>query len=137
MSQRITRRLEIDAGHRLLKHEGKCRNYHGHRYVFLVTCEAVELDTVGRVVDFSVVKEKVGGWLDDVFDHGMIVEEGDPMIEAFHATGTKFSILDCPPTAENLSRIVFTRASELLNGDGLRVVQIECFETPNCSAVYP
>ena len=60
---RITRRLEIDSGHRLMKHEGKCRNYHGHRYVFEATVEGPGLDEVGRIVDFSVIKERLGGWL--------------------------------------------------------------------------
>ncbi len=35
---------------------------------------------MGRVVDFSVVKAKVGAWLDAYIDHGMVLQRGDPMI---------------------------------------------------------
>jgi len=46
----ITRVFEIDYGHRLLKHPGKCVNYHGHR---------------GRF------ERQAGGWraLQDAADH--------------------------------------------------------------------
>ena len=129
----ITRRLEIDAGHRLQKHESKCRHVHGHRYVFEVTCAADELDEVGRVIDFSVVKEKVGGWLDEALDHGFIVERSDPIAEML-APITKLYVMPSPPTAENLAVLVLAQARELLEGNGLRVVRVVCYETPNCWA---
>ena len=41
----ITRRMPaVDAGHRLQRHESKCRSLHGHRYEFELTVEAAELD---------------------------------------------------------------------------------------------
>ena len=55
----ITRRLEFDAGHRVLGHEGKCKNLHGHRYSAEITVTAPDLDGLGRVIDFGVIKEKV------------------------------------------------------------------------------
>lgn len=130
----ITRRLEIDAGHRLLKHGGKCRNYHGHRYVFDVTVSADKLDDVGRVIDFSVIKEKVGGWLDDRWDHGMILELGDPMLALLREQGLKFDTLTAPPTAENLSRNLHKVAEDLLAEDGIKVLNVRCHETSNCWA---
>ena len=138
MSTQITRKLEIDAGHRLMRHDGKCKNLHGHRYVFELTLEADALDEVGRVVDFGVVKAVVGKWLDDTFDHGFIVESGDPISSAIQADGTKLVVLDCAPSAENLARVVFENAVRLLSvhGEGLRVVRVRCHETPNCSADY-
>ena len=50
-----TRRIQFCAGHRVMGHEGKCRNLHGHNYVVFVTAQADELDSVGRVIDFSVL----------------------------------------------------------------------------------
>ena len=132
----ITRRLEIDYGHRLLRHEGKCRNYHGHRGRFEITCEASELDDVGRVIDFGVVKELVGGWLDEMLDHGMILEKGDPLIDLLTHLETKILVLDCPPSIENLTRIVFEQAQKLLEREGLQVVKVRGYETPNCWADY-
>lgn len=149
-----TRRLEIDAGHRLLNHEGKCANYHGHRYVFDVTC-AGDLDEVGRVVDFSVIKEKVGGWLDRHWDHGMVLQAGDPLVPLLRGetlvdalvtaahlpqvpVGIKgrVFVMDEPPTAENLARRLWFEAHRLLNGSGVRVTHVRCWETPNCWSDY-
>ena len=37
----ITRKLEFDAGHRVMNHESKCATCHGHRYVLEVTAEDI------------------------------------------------------------------------------------------------
>ncbi|MEE8246777.1 MAG: 6-carboxytetrahydropterin synthase, partial [Alphaproteobacteria bacterium] len=37
----VTRRLEIDAGHRVMTHGSKCRHLHGHRYVVEAVCRAL------------------------------------------------------------------------------------------------
>lgn len=128
--QTMTKRLEIDAGHRLLKHEGKCRNVHGHRYAFEVTCAADVLDSCGRIIDFGEVKERVGGWLADNLDHGFIAQEGDPIIDWLKEQRQKLYILENPPTAENLARLVLIVARALLAPMGIEVVNVRCYETP-------
>lgn len=127
----ITKRLEIDAGHRLMKHEGKCRHMHGHRYAFEIEASANDLDEVGRIVDFSVIKTRVGGWLDEQLDHGFIVQAGDnAVINFLMADGSKHYIVGFPPTAENLSRHVLQSAQLLLSDCGVVVEAVTCFETP-------
>ena len=82
----VTRRLEWDAMHRIPLHESKCRAFHGHRYAAEITCTAPQLDDLGRVVDFGVIKQLVGSWIDDHWDHTAILMEGDeeagPLAEA-------------------------------------------------------
>jgi 6-pyruvoyltetrahydropterin/6-carboxytetrahydropterin synthase len=78
---RITRRMEFDAGHRILGHESKCAHLHGHRYVVHLTVETPTLDNLGRVVDFSVIKTIVGGWLDEHWDHNMLLNSDDPLLK--------------------------------------------------------
>ncbi len=129
-----TRRLEIDAGHRLMRHESKCRNAHGHRYVFDVTVSAQQLDAVGRVVDFSQVKALGGGWLDEHWDHGFIVQDGDPLAAALRDDGTKIYVMQVPPTAENLCAYLANVAECLLRPMGLQVDAVRVYETPNCWA---
>lgn len=130
----ITRRLEFDAGHRLLKHEGKCRNYHGHRYSVEATIlTGNPLDETGMVVDFAVVKEKLGGWLDTFWDHGMLLQKGDPLLAFCESEALKYFELDRPPTAEVLAEELWRQTSLLFNtGD----VHIRVYETPNCWADY-
>lgn len=131
---RITRKLEFDSGHRLQGHESKCRNVHGHRYVAEVMVEADHLDEVGRVIDFGKVKELVGGWLDDRWDHGFLYEAGDPIALWLVDHDQKMFQLDAPPTAENLVVALHRKAAELLAPHDIRVVNVRLYETPNCWA---
>lgn len=133
---KITKRLEFDAGHRLLRHEGKCRNIHGHRYAVEVTCALREeqvLDDVGRVVDFGVIKGVFGKWLDDTVDHGFLFHIQDPLGPTFIAAG-KHVAVPWEPTAENLASWFLREAASQLDNERLRVVGVTVFETPTCWA---
>lgn len=134
----IIQRIEIDAGHRLLEHEGKCRNVHGHRYVFEVVLQSRDLDQVGRVVDFGEVKRIIGGWLDANWDHGFIYQAGDPIGMAVEREGSKCYRVKFPPTAENLAAYflgICTRgAVSIVLPPGVKVVGMKVWETPNCRA---
>lgn len=139
-----TRRLAFDAAHRITRHGSKCRNLHGHRYVFEVTAGAAALDELGMVIDFGVVRERVGGWIDEVLDHGVIlnrddrVEVGPGASVAFadlcRAQGWKTFVVDGEPTVENLALVLKAEAARLLEGHGIEVVRVRLYETPNCWA---
>lgn len=146
----ITRRLEFDAGHRLVGHESKCANLHGHRYRAEITVSAPELDGVGRVVDFSVVKKEVGGWIDEHWDHNMILHVDDPLapfgslpdccVNLLHdILGAKKPYImphALNPTAENMAWVLFGIAWELFSDTPLVVEHVRLYETPNCWADY-
>lgn len=136
-----TRKLECDTGHRVYGHENKCAHAHGHRYVFFITAQAEQsLDAVGRVIDFSVLKEKVGGWIDENWDHGFILWERDPACDfmtQFPLNGEKQKLFKLPynPTAENLAfYLLKVVCPAVLAGTGVSVVRVVCQETPNCAA---
>jgi len=136
-----TRRLEFDAAHRVLRHESKCAHLHGHRYAIEVTCDADKLDDVGRVVDFGEIKAKLGAWIDAHLDHGTLVNgEDDDLLGWLIEHDQKRRIFLGPddrgiePTAENIADLILRIGQQLLERDGLRVVQVRVWETPNCSA---
>lgn len=140
MTTTCTRRIKWDAAHRVMRHESKCKTLHGHEYVALVTCEAAELDFAGRVVDFGVVKERVGQWVDTHWDHTTIVNKDDVRLLMFamaeyedHGHRRPYA-LPGEPTAENLARHLQQVAADLLADTGVRVVKVEVYETENCSA---
>ena len=151
----ITRRLEFDAGHRVWGHESKCAHLHGHRYVVHIQVWAPNLDGIGRVVDFSVIKEKVGGWIDAHWDHNFLCHPDDPitLLEMYPQVCLRHSeppvrigaiLTDKPfyrmlkgnPTAENMAEELYHKACDLLPSP-LRVTCVRVFETPNCWADYP
>jgi 6-pyruvoyltetrahydropterin/6-carboxytetrahydropterin synthase len=128
----ITRKLELDAAHRLMGHEGKCKNIHGHRYVVEVTAAAQELDKLGRVIDFSVLKRKLGGWLEENWDHKAILQMSDPLVPALLALSQPVYTTPWPPTGENLAAFLLNLSRVLFAFDGIEVVKIRLWETPNC-----
>ena len=69
---------DISCGHRVFQHESKCAHLHGHNYRVHFTCEAEELDNIGRVIDFSDMKSRLCMWLEDNWDHKTLIWENDP-----------------------------------------------------------
>ena len=139
MTERITctRRLEFDAAHRVMKHEGKCRHLHGHRYAVEATFEGAKLDMLGRVVDFGIIKEKLGNWLDTNWDHNTILWEEDAALADAIGGITKQHTFLLPynPTAENMARYLFSAVCpKLFEGQSIRCVRVRIYETPNCFA---
>lgn len=145
----ITRRFEWDSGHRVLGHEGKCRHLHGHRYVAEITVWAGGLDSLGRVIDFGEIKRIVGKWIDDRWDHNLLLNAKDPLLTAVE----ECRCFDCPqdeilggkepyimehgnPTAEVMAEDLFKTVCSLLPSY-LVVKKVKLYETPNCYAEYP
>jgi len=118
------RPIRISTGHRLLHHDGKCSRPHGHNYEISVTLIG-ELSEDGWVVDKGDVTEFIDEW-----DHRFLLEAGDPLIEAFEASGDMDGVvvLEHPPTAEVMSLLLEER---LLNGlsDRISKVSVSVRET--------
>ncbi len=134
----ITRRFEIDAGHRVRGHEGKCRSLHGHRYVIEFTVCGPELDHLGRVVDFTVVKQALGTWLDREWDHAMVLWESDPVAALYDndgpLSGHKVCLVPFNPTAENMAEYLLNAIAPNWLTEPLVCTQVVVRETPNCWA---
>ena len=139
----ITRKLEWDSGHRVLGHEGKCRHIHGHRYIAEVTVSAEKLDSLGRVIDFSIIKKEIGEWIDYYWDHNLLLHPKDPLTKLWftEGSGDLFGdrgpfIFSGNPTAENMARHLFQVSCVLLKKHSISVVKVRIYETPNSWADY-
>ena len=81
MSFTITRRIGIDAGHRIATRGSKRRHLHGHRYTIEATCQAITLRSSGEqtdmVLDFGFLKDEMLRHIDMPCDHGMILSIDD------------------------------------------------------------
>jgi 6-pyruvoyltetrahydropterin/6-carboxytetrahydropterin synthase len=128
----ITRELAFCYGHRLLEHAGKCAHLHGHNGLVVLTLAAENLDELGMVADFQLVRDRLGAWIDAHLDHRMILREDDPALPALRELGEPVYVVDFNPTAEHLARLLFERAREL----GLPVAQVRLLETQTCAATY-
>lgn len=153
-----TRRIQFCAGHRVLGHENKCAALHGHNYVVYVyaRAECPELqegefvvDSIGRVIDFSVLKERIGGWIEDNWDHGFILHKEDRgardalgimsvhMEQCENRKPQKLFLMPYNPTAENMARFLVTEiAPRVMGGTNVTIHKCVVHETENCSAEY-
>lgn len=125
------RPVRISAGHRILHHDGICSRPHGHNYE--VTVEVTgELTEEGWVVDKGDITGVISKW-----DHRFLVEQGDPLIEAFEASGDgdALVVLDYPPTAEVMSVLLEERLMDELP-DTVSEVSVAVRETGELCAGY-
>jgi 6-pyruvoyltetrahydropterin/6-carboxytetrahydropterin synthase len=116
-------------------HESKCRNPHGHNYVVYLTAEG-DLDEVGRVIDFSVLKHRFGGWVDFWWDHGTIIQDTDEqMLKAMEVISPKpkVYVMDKAPTAENMAQHILDLGPKLLVNTSVKLTKVVLWETENCS----
>ena len=132
--------IQFDMAHYLSGYVGKCKNIHGHHYRLVVKVSSQTLHESGQlrgmVDDFSEVKAVLKE-VHDLFDHKLVIEEneeGKRVVEKLNESGKVFEILFVPyrPTAEEMSRHIFNEIKKR----GVRVTEVELFETPTNSCIY-
>lgn len=136
-----TRFHDFSAGHRVVGHEGKCIHFHGHNYrahFTVVATGTTPLDDCGRVLDFSVINTHLCHWLEDNWDHKMILWEDDPfskMLDRWDSFGV--CIVPFNPTAENMAKhLVEVVGPAQLRLTRCELVTVTMEETRKCSATY-
>ena len=112
---------QFAAAHRLENFYGKCEALHGHNWKVEVFLRGTELDRAGLLLDFGVVKARTREVLEEI-DHKYLNE-----LEAFR---------DRNPSSENLARYLFERLGTVLNGDGVRVLRVNVWESDTSCAAY-
>lgn len=130
-----TRYHDFSAGHRVVGHEGKCRFIHGHNYRVHFTIAADDLDGVGRVMDFSVIKALLCEWLEEEWDHRFLVWEDDPMMLKLTQVDPEGTVIvPFNPTAENMGKyLINVVGPQELKGTGARLTSVVIEETRKCS----
>lgn len=148
---RVSKSIEIDAGHRVPYHDSKCHHIHGHRYRITLIAEAPETvppdvfrSDSGMVVDFGILKAIMMTAIHERFDHKLMLWTNDPIlmetdIKMSHLhTAIRDSIvmIPCVPTAEELARFWGGLCGSLLEGSSFDLFSCEVRETPTSRATY-
>lgn len=137
----IAKKFHFDAGHRLAKgYSGKCANIHGHRYEVEVRLFSQDLNHFNMVFDFTELAY-IKQWLDDTFDHNLLLWKGDPLLEHLRAmdgdVGSVINegifVMDLNPTAEHIADVIFKFIRPTLP-DNIALDSVRVWETPNCWA---
>jgi 6-pyruvoyltetrahydropterin/6-carboxytetrahydropterin synthase len=108
MPFRICKSFEIESGHMLSKHPGKCRFPHGHSRKVEVVLAADGLDARDMVCDFSAIKNALTNLL-KAWDHAICINTNDPQFAFYRETyGDRVIPFEkTDPTSEVMARAVF------------------------------
>ena len=128
----ITKDVYFCYGHRLMNHQGKCKNLHGHSVKASVTIKQEHLDEQGMVCDFSDIKECVELYINKHLDHNFLLQKKDPIIPMLKEQNERFLVLDDHPTAEVISKMIFQH----LKQEGFNIDKVILWETASASACY-
>ena len=99
-----------------------------------------------RSIDFKEIKRVFCQWIDDILDHGMILNPHDTkLIETTKDYGTKLWLMSlngegeyCNPSVENIAKEVFLAMRILTDTlyanspTKLQINNVKIYETPNC-----
>jgi len=118
----ITVGAAFEAAHFIDGYDGKCARLHGHNWIVEAVVHGKNLDGLGMLVDFKILKAELNRVLDG-FDHRYLNELAD------FATDN--------PTAENLARKIFERlaASDIFNA-ATKLHAVKVHESPNSCVEY-
>jgi 6-pyruvoyltetrahydropterin/6-carboxytetrahydropterin synthase len=149
MPFRICKTFEIESGHLLSKHPGKCRYPHGHSRTVEVVLAGDRLDANDMVCDFQTVKSALTAFLES-WDHAMCLNTADPNFEFYRRTyGERVIPFEgTDPTSEVMAKIVFEELKRRLAAAaldpaacyrvpaGVRVERVRITETRTTWAEY-
>ena len=140
--QYISRKGNFDSGHRVMNERMKCFNIHGHTYLYELTFEFNEMEEIGYAIDFKEIKRVGCQWIDDILDHGMILNPQDTaLIDITREYGSKLWLMGlngkdayCNPSVENIAKEIFLAMMVLFAPyiNTLKIHKVTIYETPNC-----
>ncbi|MFK7760060.1 MAG: 6-pyruvoyl tetrahydropterin synthase family protein [Phycisphaerales bacterium] len=118
MVYRVCKSFEVESGHMLSKHPGRCKFPHGHsRRVDLVIASG-SLGDGDMVCDFKSLKLAVEDYIDS-YDHALMVNSKDPILDQLSNDNHERIIIceDEDPTTEVLARRIYEFVSaQLVDG---------------------
>ena len=140
--------IGLSACFRQWRAESHCRLLHGYALAVKFEFEAAELDVRNWVVDFGSLKS-LKGWLEQTFDHTLLVAEDDPLRAVFERLGADparggfgvAKVVVVPATGcEAFAKLIYECAEVWLKDNGYsprcRLISVEVREHGANSAIY-
>lgn len=118
----LTVKSEFEAAHRIEGYNGKCVRLHGHNWIVEAVAQGSELNEIGILIDFKILKAELNKIL-DALDHQYLND-----LEMFAGKN---------PTAENLAKEIFDRlaVSEIFSGT-TKLKAVRVHESPKSCVTY-
>ncbi len=107
------------SAHFLRGYEGKCKNMHGHTWKIEVFIINDQLDSLGMVADFGILKTKLNDFIANL-DHAALND-----LEYFQVNN---------PTTENIAKYIYVQYSQIIHP--LQVSKVQVWESDSSSVTY-
>tara|TARA_R110000824_G_scaffold249220_2_gene438146 strand:- start:2011 stop:2295 length:285 start_codon:yes stop_codon:yes gene_type:complete len=91
------------------------------------------------VLDFGIMKDEIGGFIDTNLDHAYMAHPADEVGALLRDLGHRVYTMPehlGQPTAENIAQLLGEKMTENLNEYDGEVVKVVVYETPNCWATW-
>jgi len=111
----------FSAAHLLADIGGKCEALHGHNFKVEITVAAGQLNHIGILVDFRLLKKMLGEVL-EALDH--------KHINAL----TDFAGVN--PSAENIAKYIFEKMDARVKTAGVDMIRVKIWESENAAVTY-
>lgn len=141
-TKRYGHEIGLSACFRQHRAQSHCNLLHGYALAVDLVFAAEELDIRNWVVDFGSLKS-LKGWLENTFDHTLLVAVDDPKKADLMELGQKglAKVIEVPATGcEAFARLIFGAAEIWLKDNGYaprcRVFSVEVSEHGANSAIY-
>lgn len=149
MPFRICKSFEIESGHMLSKHSGKCRFPHGHSRRIDIIVASDMLNASDMVCDFKALKAAIAPFLAQ-WDHALCLNTADPQFAHLKTTyGERVvSFEHSDPTSERMAQVIFAEAKRRLReaseaaadslpiSSAVRIERVRVTETSSSWAEY-
>lgn len=117
----VSVKTDFAAAHFLRGYEGKCKNLHGHTWNVELVFQGEQLDSLGLLVDFALVKKNLKEFL-EILDHRYLNEL--PYFQNLN------------PTTEHLAKYIFDEFSK--HHFPARLSKVTVWESDHsCATYYP
>jgi 6-pyruvoyltetrahydropterin/6-carboxytetrahydropterin synthase len=135
--QSVKVKHNVEMAHRLSQLPGKCEQIHGHSW--WVTLEVFgEPDATGVIINFTDMKKAFRGFLDGHYDHRLLLNKQDPLLEDVPEPGQTLypglQVMKGDPNTENFAELILQWAIGLYGGGNTECIRVEVWETSvNCA----
>jgi 6-pyruvoyltetrahydropterin/6-carboxytetrahydropterin synthase len=135
---KIKKIFKVPTGHRLSKHEGDCKNFHGHNLKIEVVLISDALNSNDMVLDFKILSDIMKPVL-KTLDHACLLNSLDKSsLDFVLAQNMKvFVFPNSDPTAETIAKSIFDHLSiQLEKEEHIEVLEVTVWENDDNAAVY-
>jgi 6-pyruvoyltetrahydropterin/6-carboxytetrahydropterin synthase len=130
---KVSKEYKWEMGHRLMFHEGKCNNLHGHSYKAKVELNGT-MDENGMVLDFFII-DSIMAKIIDVLDHSFIVYKKDvKLLTLLNELNFKHVEFETECTAENLVLYFLQKIKNYGLPNNIKSVKVAVYETDDAYA---